>query len=136
MVDRLVKCGRQGRECRYGDVIGSRPSESSLYEGGFGGGDFTRWSSPNIHLSMQSFTLLLSFTGGRVWHICSVIFGHNTAGMWFLSLEVMLNNAKNIAFSSTAATYGIPEEVPILETTSKVNPYGESKLMMETMRQG
>ena len=32
-------------------------------------------------------------------------------------------------------TYGIPEEVPILETTPQkpINPYGESKLMMETI---
>ena len=37
--------------------------------------------------------------------------------------------------SSTAATYGIPEEIPILETTPQkpINPYGESKLMMETI---
>ena len=40
-----------------------------------------------------------------------------------------------IVFSSTAATYGIPEEIPILETTPQkpINPYGESKLMMETI---
>ena len=42
---------------------------------------------------------------------------------------------KYIVFSSTAATYGIPEEIPILETTPQnpINPYGESKLMMETI---
>ena len=30
---------------------------------------------------------------------------------------------------------GIPEEIPILETTPQnpINPYGESKLMMETI---
>jgi len=38
-----------------------------------------------------------------------------------------------IIFSSTAATYGVPEEMPISETTPTVptNPYGESKLMIE-----
>lgn len=42
---------------------------------------------------------------------------------------------KHIVFSSTAATYGIPEEIPIKETTLQrpINPYGESKLMMETI---
>ena len=42
---------------------------------------------------------------------------------------------KYIVFSSTAATYGIPEDIPILETTPQnpINPYGESKLMMETI---
>lgn len=38
-----------------------------------------------------------------------------------------------IIFSSTAAVYGIPEELPITENTllKPINPYGESKLMVE-----
>lgn len=42
---------------------------------------------------------------------------------------------KRFIFSSTCATYGIPQEVPIRETThqSPVNPYGRSKLMVEQM---
>ena len=38
-------------------------------------------------------------------------------------------------FSSTAATYGIPEEIPIREDapTVPINPYGMSKLMTEAM---
>ncbi|WP_319369969.1 UDP-glucose 4-epimerase GalE [uncultured Ilyobacter sp.] len=42
---------------------------------------------------------------------------------------------KNIVFSSTAATYGEPENIPILETdkTEPTNPYGESKLAVEKM---
>ncbi len=40
-----------------------------------------------------------------------------------------------IVFSSTCATYGVPEELPIRETTPQnpINPYGKSKLMMEQM---
>lgn len=60
-------------------------------------------------------------------------FDNNTAGMVKL-LEVMNEfSIDKIVFSSTAATYGIPEEVPIKETTPQnpSNPYGESKLMME-----
>ncbi len=42
---------------------------------------------------------------------------------------------KKIVFSSTAAVYGEPEETPISEDhpTKPVNPYGESKLMFETI---
>lgn len=38
-----------------------------------------------------------------------------------------------IVFSSTAATYGEPEKVPIVETdrTEPTNTYGETKLSME-----
>jgi len=38
-----------------------------------------------------------------------------------------------IVFSSTCATYGVPEQMPISEShpQSPVNPYGESKLMVE-----
>lgn len=40
-----------------------------------------------------------------------------------------------IVFSSTCATYGVPMELPIRETTPQhpVNPYGQSKLMIEAM---
>ena len=40
-----------------------------------------------------------------------------------------------IVFSSTAAVYGQPERIPILETASAcpTNPYGETKLSMEKM---
>lgn len=42
---------------------------------------------------------------------------------------------KKIVFSSTAATYGEPENIPIVETdkTDPTNPYGESKLAVEKM---
>jgi len=42
---------------------------------------------------------------------------------------------KKIVFSSTAATYGEPERIPIEETDLKVptNPYGETKLAIENM---
>ncbi len=49
-------------------------------------------------------------------------------------LDVMRQvGVRHIVFSSTCATYGLPEAVPIAETTPQcpVNPYGESKLMVE-----
>lgn len=60
-------------------------------------------------------------------------FDNNTAGMVKL-LEVMAkHDVKKIVFSSTAATYGEPKQIPIKETDPQVptNPYGESKLAME-----
>jgi UDP-glucose 4-epimerase len=49
-------------------------------------------------------------------------------------VRTMLDNGvHNIIFSSTAAVYGIPENVPITETepTEPINPYGRSKLQFE-----
>ena len=51
-------------------------------------------------------------------------------------LEAMVKNGiDKIVFSSTAATYGEPENIPILESdrTCPTNPYGETKLAMEKM---
>lgn len=49
-------------------------------------------------------------------------------------LQVMLEyGVKNFIFSSTCATYGIPEKIPIPEDHPQmpINPYGWSKLMVE-----
>ncbi|XJZ26765.1 UDP-glucose 4-epimerase GalE [Bacillota bacterium Lsc_1132] len=45
------------------------------------------------------------------------------------------HGVKKIVFSSTAATYGEPKSIPILESdlTNPTNPYGETKLAMEKM---
>jgi len=45
------------------------------------------------------------------------------------------NGVRKFVFSSTCATYGVPERMPMDETLpqSPVNPYGESKLMFEKM---
>ncbi|NPC94553.1 UDP-glucose 4-epimerase GalE [Bacillus sp. WMMC1349] len=51
-------------------------------------------------------------------------------------LEVMKEfSVEKIVFSSTAAVYGEPERIPIMETdiTDPTNPYGETKLAIEKM---
>lgn len=52
-----------------------------------------------------------------------------------LNLLTAMKEAKvnKVVFSSTAATYGEPENIPILETdrTFPTNPYGETKLSVE-----
>lgn len=49
-------------------------------------------------------------------------------------LQEAVRNHVPIVYSSTAAVYGEPEQSPILEThpTVPLNPYGESKLLLET----
>ena len=49
--------------------------------------------------------------------------------------SMVKHNVLNMVFSSTAATYGEPDSVPILETDKQVptNVYGQTKLSMEQM---
>lgn len=60
-------------------------------------------------------------------------FDNNVYGTQVLLRVMAENNVKQIVFSSTAATYGEPETVPITEKmpTNPENPYGETKRAME-----
>ena len=60
---------------------------------------------------------------------------NNLCGTTALLQSMVSHDIKNIVFSSTAATYGEPERIPILETdrTAPTNCYGETKLAMERL---
>ena len=60
---------------------------------------------------------------------------NNTAKTRALLESAVKGGVKHFIFSSTAATYGIPEVSPVAESTPQVpiNPYGMSKLMSEHM---
>jgi UDP-glucose-4-epimerase GalE len=62
-------------------------------------------------------------------------FANNTAGSLSLFTAMLQAGVKHLVFSSTAAVYGIPHTSPILESfpIAPVNPYGESKVMVETL---
>ncbi|HIY73862.1 MAG TPA: UDP-glucose 4-epimerase GalE [Candidatus Intestinimonas merdavium] len=62
-------------------------------------------------------------------------YDNNLCGTTVLLQSMVAHGVKKIVFSSTAATYGEPESVPILETdkTQPTNCYGETKLAMEHM---
>jgi UDP-glucose-4-epimerase GalE len=62
------------------------------------------------------------------------LYFHNNVGNTLTLLDAMLEaDVRRIVFSSTCATYGTPERVPMDEATPQrpINPYGETKLMME-----
>lgn len=62
-------------------------------------------------------------------------YDNNLYGTKVLLEAMVKNNVGKIVFSSTAAIYGEPENIPILESdrTCPTNPYGETKLAMEKM---
>lgn len=138
MVDRLIEKGDEEVVVVDNLVTGHRQAvhkKARFYEGDIADKDFMRKvfsENPEIDaiIHFAAFSLVAESVAEPLKY-----FDNNTAGMISL-LEVMREfDVKKIVFSSTAATYGIPEEVPILETTPQnpINPYGESKLLMETI---
>jgi UDP-glucose 4-epimerase len=64
-------------------------------------------------------------------------FGNNTANTLNLLAAMRQHAVDKLIFSSTAAVYGEPDEIPILEDnqTLPTNPYGRSKLYVEQILQ-
>jgi UDP-arabinose 4-epimerase len=60
-------------------------------------------------------------------------FQNNVASTLNLFDSLLDSSVKSVIFSSSCATYGTPEHTPITERhpQSPINPYGESKLMIE-----
>ena len=60
-------------------------------------------------------------------------FSNNVCGSLSLFEAMLEANVRRLVFSSTAAAYGIPAKVPIPEDEpyAPINPYGESKVMVE-----
>ena len=134
-VDRLVEAGKDVvvvDSLVTGHIAAVR-KEAKFYKGDLADKDFMRkvfTENPDIDavIHFAAFSLVAESMKDPLKY-----FDNNTAGMVKL-LEVMNEfDIKYIVFSSTAATYGIPEKMPIYEDDPQlpINPYGESKLMME-----
>lgn len=72
---------------------------------------------------------------GESMRLPELYFENNVGGSLSLATAMARAGVKHLVFSSTAAVYGIPHASPILESfpIAPVNPYGESKVMVETM---
>lgn len=138
MVDYLVQKGQEEVVVVDSLVTGHRAAvhpSAKFYQGDLADQDFMRRvfrETPDLNavIHFAAFSLVAESMEKPLKY-----FNNNTSGMIKL-LEVMNEfDIKHIVFSSTAATYGIPQEIPIKETTPQnpINPYGESKLMMETI---
>jgi UDP-glucose 4-epimerase len=81
-----------------------------------------------IHFAANSLVGESMQNPGKYYH-------NNVFGAICLLEKMKTSGVKKIVFSSTAATYGEPESVPIQESdlTNPTNTYGETKLAMEKM---
>ncbi|MDB5651500.1 MAG: UDP-glucose 4-epimerase [Hyphomicrobiales bacterium] len=76
----------------------------------------------------------LAYVGESVAHP-DLYYRTNVAGTLVVLEAMRAHNIKKIVASSTCATYGCPDQMPISEAATQipVNPYGRSKLMAEHM---
>ncbi len=58
---------------------------------------------------------------------------NNSVATLHLLRAMLKQNVKKFVFSSTCATYGVPQDLPIVESTPQapINPYGQTKLDVE-----
>lgn len=72
---------------------------------------------------------------GESMKVPEIYFQNNTCGSLALLTAMVKANVKHIVFSSTAAVYGMPANIPIPESEpyAPVNAYGESKVMVEKL---
>ena len=134
-VDRLVEAGKDVvvvDSLVTGHLAAVR-KEAKFYQGDLADKDFMRkvfTENPDIDavIHFAAFSLVAESMKDPLKY-----FDNNTAGMVKLLEGMNEFDIKYIVFSSTAATYGIPEKMPIYEDDPQlpINPYGESKLMME-----
>jgi UDP-glucose-4-epimerase GalE len=70
---------------------------------------------------------------GESAEVPEMYFANNVSGSVSLFEAMLRAGVKRAVFSSSAATYGIPKRVPIPEDEphSPINPYGETKVMVE-----
>jgi len=110
-------------------VLGGKLYEGDLRDSGF----LERVFLENeidavIHFAANSLVGESMQDPGKYYH-------NNVYGTLCLLEKMQAHNVRRIVFSSTAATYGEPENIPIDEQdrTLPTNAYGETKLAMEKM---
>jgi len=91
-------------------------------------GAAVRQAAPEAVMHFAAYALV-----GESMEDPSMYFRNNVIGGIHLAEAMVESGVRKIVFSSTCATYGQPDRVPITEETVQrpQNPYGESKLMFE-----
>ena len=89
-----------------------------------------RWSKPDAVIHFAAFAYV-----GESVERPEIYYDNNVNGTLSLLRAMTGSGTQNLIVSSTCATYGQPDRMPITEETPQapLNPYGQSKLMMELM---
>lgn len=109
---------------RWGPLIEADLRDTALLR------EALRWVKPDAVIHFAAF----AYVGESVAKP-EIYYDNNVAGTLSLLRAMTEAKIRNLIVSSTCATYGQPQRMPITEETPQVplNPYGQSKLMMELM---
>jgi UDP-glucose-4-epimerase GalE len=117
----------------------SRGHRDAVLSGDFIQGDLLNPAELKNLFDSQRFDLVMHFAAfcyvGESVSEPLKYYRNNVSGTLNLLEEMKAGGVDKIVFSSTCATYGIPIEIPITETHPQkpINPYGQSKLMVERL---
>ena len=105
---------------------------ATFYEGGMGDRELVRRICDEKGVEAAMHFSAYTYVGESV-EKPSIYYQNNTVATLNLLDELIANNVKKFVFSSTAATYGEPQQIPIPEDhpQNPENPYGWSKLFVE-----
>ncbi len=129
----------QGREVVVVDNLQTGHVESVHPDARFERGDIRNEAFLDDILKRHKIDAVIHFAAnslvGESMEKPLMYYDNNFYGTLVLLKSLVKNGVGNVVFSSTAATYGAPERVPILESdpTNPTNTYGETKLAMEKM---
>ena len=100
-------------------------------------GDLRSQSDLNGCLAAHAIDLVMHFAAlayvGESMHSPDLYYQNNVVGALNLLSAMRKNGQSRLVFSSSCATYGEPQHIPIAETHPQrpINPYGQTKLIIE-----
>lgn len=103
-----------------------------LVEGNVGDGDLVRWAIREYAVEAVVHFAASAYVGESVWEPRKY-FQNNVANALALLDAMMDSGVHHLVFSSTCATYGVPDVLPVAEDTPQrpASPYGDSKFFVE-----
>ena len=119
--DSLERGHRKAIDERAGFFLGNLQDRERIHE-------VCREFRPEVAMHFSAYALV-----GESMENPSLYFRNNFAAGINLLDALVQCRSRMIVFSSTCATFGVPQRLPITESApqSPTNPYGESKLMFE-----
>ncbi len=135
----VLELVRSGYEVVVADNLVTGYKEAIHPNAGFFEGDIRDAAFLNKMFKTEKIDAVIHFAAyslvGESVNVPLKYYDNNLCGTKVLLETMVENGIDKIVFSSTAATYGEPVRIPILEDdpTVPTSPYGETKLAMEKM---